>query len=148
MSKDAVNNASLEAAFVGRMLSVWAGSPDKSRVTNADWPITATLLGSLVGFETRTLFTDGRLPVPYDLPSISKWAGTRRKRALVVDTPDRLEAYYGDNIAHIWLQVRNMPARDVVEMHGERGLSVVVRAILQWRAAEPRARDYESSLTR
>lgn len=35
-----------------------------------------------------------------------------------------------------------MPAQDVAQMHGERGLSVVVRAVLQWRAVEPRARDW------
>ena len=57
MSKKKVDNAAVEASFLGNMLIFWAGSPERSLVRTADWPYTAALLGSLIGFETRTLFT-------------------------------------------------------------------------------------------
>lgn len=84
---------------------------------------------------------DGPHILPHHVPSIKLWLD-RREAAVVVDPPSTLEEHFGDEVAHIWARARHSDADMVALMHGAGGLSVLVRALLQWRAAEPVAGDW------
>ncbi|VDB95806.1 unnamed protein product [Peniophora sp. CBMAI 1063] len=138
LSLDDIFDGGVEARLWGRLFAKFV-TPDV--LPAQDWETALQLLIASLQFEAKTLFQDGPEHMPCDIPSVRLWLG-RRERAVVVDPASRLEAHFGDEVARMWQMARAMPAHVLTAMHGERGMTVVVRALLQWRAVDPDAADW------
>ncbi|VDB87539.1 unnamed protein product [Peniophora sp. CBMAI 1063] len=138
LTLEEIFDGGVEAKNFGRMFALFA-SPEV--LPSGDWELALDLLVACMRFEAKTRFQDGPHRVPCNIVSVITWL-KRRERPAVVDSIKRLETHFGDEVACMWQDARGLPADLLVYMHGEGGLSTVVRTLLQWRAVDSNADDW------